>query len=173
MRKRVVFLGILGLLPLLAFLSIPSDYGLRVKCVRVIDGDTFIAKTFWQEFKVRLLYIDAPESGQGEAGEEASLALKDLIEGKEVVLLKRAKDFYGRTLAQVYLGEVDINLEMVKRGKVFIYRYAKFLNKEKRAFYLIAKTRAQMKNLGIYNKKVMEPYLFRKQKKGDTRPPDK
>lgn len=165
MRIKVVFLGILLATGFLGLLCFPKDYGLSVKCVKVIDGDTFIAKTFLEEFRVRLLYIDAPEMDQKKFGTLSKKALKKLIEGKNVILNQRKKDFYGRTLSEVYLGEENINLRMVKSGMAFLYRFNHFKNKKKESEYEVNLYKAKLKRLGIFNENVMEPYLFRKMKK--------
>ncbi|MBN2073647.1 MAG: thermonuclease family protein [Actinobacteria bacterium] len=84
------------------------------KVTEAIDGDTLVLEG---GERVRLLGINAPEYDTyfyREAGD----VLKLLVEGKEVVLEKDVtdRDMYGRLLRYVYLGEIFVNLEMVKRG---------------------------------------------------------
>ncbi len=81
----------------------------RRKVKRVIDGDTFELNQELQGTKrVRIANIDAPEKGQ--KGHQAAInKLKKLIENKEVTINPRAKDKYGRLVA-----EVIINRQLVK-----------------------------------------------------------
>jgi len=89
---------------------------------RVIDGDTFVLNN---KQKVRLLGIDTPEKGEFYY-KEATERLKDLVEGKKVLLKKDVsdKDRYGRLLRHVYLDDLWINAIMIKEGyaRFVIYR---------------------------------------------------
>ena len=104
---------------------------------KVIDGDTVILEN---GKVVRLLGIDAPERGQFYF-EEAKEKLKELIEGKEVILEKDLKnsDKYGRLLRWIWLNGTNINIEMVKFGyaKSFLIEDLKYkeeiLNAENKA----------------------------------------
>ena len=74
--------------------------------VRVVDGDTIRVRYEGREEPVRLLCIDTPE--RGESGfEEATEAMRGLVEGREVVLEferpgEMERDRYGRLLAYVF-----------------------------------------------------------------------
>jgi len=78
---------------------------------RVIGGDTIELKG---GKRVRLLGIDATEKGQY-YHDEAANRLKQLVEGKKVVLEKDVtdRDRYGRLLRYVYVDGIFVNLEMV------------------------------------------------------------
>jgi micrococcal nuclease len=109
---------------------------------RVIDGDTFILS---DKSRVRLLGIDAPEmrssdkmnrdadrTGQDQKtisalGKSSAQYLKDLIEGKRILLTKENdyedKDKYGRLLRYAYLQDgTFINGKMVEDGYAQVYR---------------------------------------------------
>jgi len=75
--------------------------------VDVIDGDTFtvVGDT------IRLAGVDAPELDQPN-GVRAKRRLRDLIEDKTVEYRERARDVYGRIVAQVWVGHVDVNATM-------------------------------------------------------------
>ncbi|MBI5391951.1 thermonuclease family protein [Candidatus Woesearchaeota archaeon] len=81
---------------------------------RIVDGDTVQLKN---GDKVRLLGINTPEHDQLYY-QEAKDYLKELIEGKEVVLQedKDTKDKYGRLLRYILLDGKNINVEMVEQG---------------------------------------------------------
>lgn len=61
----------------------------KEKVTRVIDGDTF--ETASRKNSVRLANVDAPEKGQAGAA-KATAALRNLIQGKEVVIDTVARD---------------------------------------------------------------------------------
>lgn len=81
----------------------------------IIDGDTF---TLENGEKVRLIGINAPESGQPYYN-EAKLHLLNVLSSKTVKLITdtQVQDQYGRILAYVYSDQdLDVNLDMVKNG---------------------------------------------------------
>ncbi|MEK9201272.1 MAG: thermonuclease family protein [Patescibacteria group bacterium] len=86
----------------------------QMRVVRVIDGDTFVLKT---GDKVRLLGLDAPELNTCYST-EAKVALESLLLNKIVKIDRDNRDGYGRKLGIVYVGNKNINLEMVKSGWV-------------------------------------------------------
>ena len=93
--------------------------------VGVLDGDTIDVRVQeapdrFSMVRVRFLGIDAPEKAQP-FGARAKQHLSDLIFGKEVTLLSRGPDRYGRTLAKVVCGGLDINLAMVQAGMAWHY----------------------------------------------------
>ncbi|OYT42634.1 MAG: hypothetical protein B6U88_03095, partial [Candidatus Aenigmarchaeota archaeon ex4484_56] len=85
----------------------------------VIDGDT--VKLQNGEI-VRLLGINAPEKGQVYC-KEATNRLKELTEGKEVILEKDVdnKDQYGRLLRYIFLNGENINVKLVREGLATVY----------------------------------------------------
>ncbi len=101
---------------------------------RVIDGDTFIDE---HERHIRLIGIDAPEMNYKKGEPEckalkAKLFLKELIEGKKVILKKDKsdKDKYGRLLRYVYLPDgIFVNEELVKRGLAKVKYYKPNISK--------------------------------------------
>jgi len=98
-----------------------SEKLLHLRVVGVHDGDTLTgldeAKT---QFKIRLDAIDAPEIKQP-FGQAAKKALADKVFGKDVVVVAKTKDRYGRTVGHIMLGNRDINLEMLEEGMAWHY----------------------------------------------------
>jgi endonuclease YncB( thermonuclease family) len=93
------------------------------KVVGVSDGDTItVLDASNKQHKVRLLGIDAPESNQ-DFGSRAKQSLSDLVFGKTVTVTSEAKDMYGRVLGDVTLDGMNINLEQVRRGFAWFYRF--------------------------------------------------
>lgn len=124
---------------------------------RVIDGDTIVVEKDGEEFRVRMIGIDTPETVHPKKdveffGIEASNKLKEMIENKEVELLPDPTqddvDRYGRLLRYVYLDDVDVNLEMIKQGYAFEYTYR--VPYEKQGEYKEAQEYAKENNLGLW-----------------------
>lgn len=90
--------------------------------------------------------IDAPEITQA-YGKNARNALKTALLGKKVRLENISQDRYGRTLATVYLGNKDQNLQMVKQGNAWVYR-----RYNKNPHYIQAEEIAREQRLGLWQK---------------------
>jgi micrococcal nuclease len=94
--------------------------------VRVVDGDTLVARVRGADEHVRLIGIDTPEThGPGGLrecfGAEATRHLGELLpDGAGVTLVRDvdARDRYGRLLAYVYRArdELFVNLAMARDG---------------------------------------------------------
>ena len=94
--------------------------------IRVTDGDTVKGKYANELIKIRLAEIDAPELKQA-FGIESKECLKELIKHSDgkVFFKFKEKDRYIRHVGWLYSEDLDINLEMVKRGCAWGYdRYA-------------------------------------------------
>lgn len=94
--------------------------------IAVTDGDTLkILTPNKQQIKIRLAEIDTPESGQT-YGRRSKEELSSLAFGKEAKVTVVDVDRYGRTVGRVFINNLDINAELVRRGAAWVYRkYAK------------------------------------------------
>jgi endonuclease YncB( thermonuclease family) len=96
---------------------------LSLRVVGVHDGDTLTgldeSKT---QFKVRLDAIDAPELGQP-FGQASKKALSEKVFGKDVVVIAKTKDKYGRTVGHVLVDGRDANLLMLEEGMAWHYKH--------------------------------------------------
>ena len=125
----------------------------------VMDGDTLLVVLDDQHepVKVRVKDIDAPESCQpgGEAAREAMIALA-LRQRVEVDLV--AEDVYGRQVARVMRGELDLGAEMVRTGMAWAYRF-----KTGKGPYARWQRQAQQQRIGLFAAKetAMSPPVFR------------
>jgi micrococcal nuclease len=94
----------------------PATSPVTARVARVIDGDTIVLAGGEH---VRYIGIDAPETDPQEplAG-EATTVNRDLVEGKIVRLEVDTSetDRYGRLLRYVWVDDVMVNLELVRRG---------------------------------------------------------
>jgi micrococcal nuclease len=115
----------------------------RASVTRVIDGDTIEVTILGRvegpgagrariggSYDVRLIGMDTPESVKPGSpvecfGREASAAMKALVEGREVTLVKDVEetDAYGRLLRYVYLGEELVGARLVANGYAHAYTY--------------------------------------------------
>jgi micrococcal nuclease len=95
---------------------------LEGKAIAISDGDTFTLLTNENvQIKVRLHGIDCPEKKQ-DFGQVAKKKLSELIFGKQVKVIKKSVDRYGRTVGIVYdTHNSCINEEMLKAGLAWHY----------------------------------------------------
>jgi len=120
-----------------------------VTLVSVGDGDTVrVTSRSGEQFTIRLACIDAPETAQGVSGKWSTQTLKALIQGKSISLKPQVKDRYGRTVAEIYIGNRNINLQMVRQGAAYAYR--KYLKQCDRDAYLRAESIANKEKLGVW-----------------------
>jgi len=105
MRSKMISVVAMILLAIFACWPTISSAGL-FKVVRVYDGDTVKAVGYDIEIKVRLV------------GEKhlAALVLNKIVDIKGY-----GSDRYGRILAEIYIDDKNINLEMVKTGYAEVY----------------------------------------------------
>lgn len=97
---------------------------IRANVKRIVDGDTLSAEYKGEEYKVRLLCVDTPETvkaGVGEQpyGKRASDELAEMVLDEEVALVfeKDIDDRYDRLLAYVILDDgLCVNTYLVENG---------------------------------------------------------
>jgi micrococcal nuclease len=138
--------------------SIATDH---YPVVRVVDGDTFIARIDGEEARIRLIGVDTPESVHPNKevehfALEASAFLKDLLEGEEVFFAydqsnaaTNHKDRYERVLAYAYRGRdsLFVNAEIISRGYGHAYTSYPFTFLED---FLKYERNARTQNLGLW-----------------------
>lgn len=137
----------------------------------VVDGDTIhLEEDILGSHKVRFLNIDTPETkffghAQEPWGSDATKFLLTLIQpGDEITIItdEVEKDQYGRLLAHVMRGKLDINRELLKEGYAtmyYIYPNMKYFRS-----YQAAVIQAMKAKKGIWNPKnplTEEPFEFR------------
>jgi endonuclease YncB( thermonuclease family) len=115
---------VLAISALLLLGVVPAQGALKI--VKIYDGDTV---TMADGMKIRLLQIDAPELAENECfAKESKSALVKLLAKKGTVTLKAdpasaSYDRYGRALRYIFVGKLNVNLEMVKIGAAAPYFY--------------------------------------------------
>lgn len=128
------------------------------KVVKVIDGDTIdVLDNTNTKHRIRFYGIDAPESKQA-YGQKAREFLASMIAGKNVKVVIKDKDRYGRNIGKVLLNGTDINREMVANGYAHAY-------KEYSKEYMREEADAKALKLGLWqDKHPIKPSDFRRSK---------
>jgi micrococcal nuclease len=93
------------------------------RVVRVVDGDTIVARVRGEDEYVRYIGVDTPETVKPDTpvqcyGPRASDENHRLVEGRTVRLVfdREARDDYGRLLAYVHAGDEFVNAHLVRGG---------------------------------------------------------
>jgi len=130
------------------------------KVVSVTDGDTIKVLKDGKQVKVRLAAIDTPEKGQP-YGQAAKKFTAKLVAGKIVKVWPTDTDRYGRTIAFVFVGGVDLNKELLKAGLAWHYKqYSRDPELAKLEF------EARAKKVGLWSEPdPVAPWEWRKMKK--------
>ena len=90
----------------------------------VADGDTLTVSDGKRSVVIRLAEIDAPEGSQ-EWGRQARRALADLVADQTVTVDERDIDKYGRTVAHIAVGGMDVGEALVRHGHAWHFtRYS-------------------------------------------------
>ena len=129
------------------------------KVVGISDGDTLtLLDAGKQQHRVRLLGIDAPESGQAH-GKAARQQLAELTFQREVSAeCLPAPDRWGRQLCKVIVDGRDANLAMVQAGYAWHFtRYAKNQGAFDRVRYAAAELKAKHDRLGLWRDEERQP----------------
>ena len=91
------------------------------KVVSVAEGDVVTILHDGKEEKIRLYGIDAPEKAQS-FGQEARDFASALVAGKQVEVMTKNTDRYGRTVGLVSVDGQSLNELMVTNGYAWVYR---------------------------------------------------
>jgi endonuclease YncB( thermonuclease family) len=131
--------------------------------VAVKDGDTLvILGTDNIQRTVRLTEIDTPERKQP-YGTQAKKALSDLAFGKPVRVETSGEDRYGRILGRIFVGKLDVNAELVRRGVAWVYRR---YSKDPRLLELEAEARQKGRGLwGLPEAERVPPWEWRRSRR--------
>lgn len=133
---------------------------------RVIDGDTIAIG----ETKIRMEGIDAPETQQEcldargrdwACGRTAKFRLERLLAAKQVRCAGNAKDDYGRLIATCFVGDVDINAQMVRDGMA--WAFVKYIST-----YVGQETKARASKRGVFVVVNQPPWEYRAAQRNGT-----
>ena len=136
-----------------------------VTLLSVGDGDTVrVTDRIGAKVTVRLACIDAPESRQ-DYGRQSTERLKYLLSTGQLSIKPQVKDRYGRTVAELLMGQENINLRMVHEGSAWVYR--RYLQACNSSAYIEAEASAKQKGMGLWaGGKPIAPWDYRRGKRG-------
>jgi micrococcal nuclease len=140
----------------------PGDEGVFYgPLIKVIDGDTFTAKVQGVVMKFRLQGVDAPERNQP-YGSIATSVLREVTQGHELVLVFDDVDRWGRVVVQAWVGDLDVNAEMVRRGAAWFESEWSDDNRLQ-----LLEDDARDRKLGLWKlpKPHIEPWVWRKEER--------
>jgi endonuclease YncB( thermonuclease family) len=130
--------------------------------VSVVDGDTFKAKVQGVVMTFRLQGIDAPERDQP-YGSTSTTVLQQLIRAQNLVLVFADVDAYGRIVAEAWVGNINVNAEMVGRGAAW---FDSVYSKNQQLYSI--ETGARDRKAGLWALPAsnrVEPWIWRKEKR--------
>jgi len=91
------------------------------RVINVIDGNTLTVLANFERYRIRLADIDAPRPDEP-WGNRASLQLAEKVFARAVRVEIAESDDHGRIVGTVWLGDRNINREMVKDGAARVVR---------------------------------------------------
>jgi endonuclease YncB( thermonuclease family) len=109
------------------------------------DGDTLAVSNGRSDSMVRLAMIDAPELTEP-YGTEARQCLANLLVTASVSVAEQSKDRYGRLVAKVYAGALDVNYALLRSGCAWLDRRRSY-----DPSYDLAEQYARRNMLGLWN----------------------
>lgn len=129
----------------------------------MVDGDTLrFVQADGSLVTLRLLGVDAPESGQ-EGGTEAREFVAQRVCGVEVTWRSHGEDRYGRTVASVEVGGDDLGVLLVRNGLAWrVKRYLEAAPDELREAYERAWREARMARIGLWAGDPQPPWEWRR-----------
>ena len=133
------------------------------KVVSVTDGDTIKVLRDGKQVKIRLAAIDCPEKGQP-YGQAAKKFTANLVAGKVVKVWPTDTDRYGRTVAFVFVGDKNLNKELLSAGLAWHYKkYSRDPELAKLEF------EARSKKVGLWREPdQIAPWEWRKMKRHES-----
>ena len=104
-----------------------SLYTYNAKVVKIVDGDTVdvlvdLGFEVYKKVRCRLAGINAPEMSTAEGKVAKEFLVTTLPLNTPVVIISREYDKYGRSVATIFAGEVNINQFMVDTNHAVVYK---------------------------------------------------
>ncbi len=150
-----------GLIPLGVNAEPYKSFLEGVEASYIQDGDT-------PSIEIRMFGIDTPEKAQlcesrsgscYPCGQRATRVLSGFLVG-EATYHFTGDSTYGRPVATIFIGNKDINLEMVRSGYAVVYE--RYLPADMRETYLEVQQEAKNGRRGIWQGKFVTPEKWRR-----------
>ena len=163
MMRIQAFFAALAVTTLIAATAAADPYVAFLEDVEadiIRDGDTPL-------IQIRMFGIDTPEKQQMcersngscyPCGQRATWVLSGLLVG-EATYRFTGESTYGRPVATIFMGQRDVNLEMVRQGHAVVYE--RYLPTEMRARYLEVQEEAKDAERGIWQGRFILPEKWR------------
>lgn len=145
-------------------LSLAHAETLTGQVVKIADGDTVtVLDASRQQHRIRLSGIDAPEGKQA-FGTVSRQHLASLAFGKAVTVEWHKRDRYNRIIGKVLVDGRDVNLEQVRAGLAWHYKYyEKEQSPGERRLYSEAEEVARLDRVGLWlDPSPISPWDFRR-----------
>ena len=88
----------------------------------VADGDSFVVRNTRSKLSIRLWGIDAPEYNQPHS-QASKEDLQRLLSNKNLRIIPKDIDKYGRIVAVVKVGNISVNSTLVANGSAWVHDY--------------------------------------------------
>ncbi len=144
------------LVPILLFLSEAVSFSATATLVKVLDGDTIVAKVKNKEMTIKLKGIDCPELAQP-GGEEAKQFTINALESGRFNFNSKKLDERSRRLAEVTTSKgKNLNILLVRKGYAWVIPEGatKILKNEEQI--------AKKNRLGFWGMPPVPPWEYRK-----------
>jgi micrococcal nuclease len=126
--------------------------------IGIADGDTLTLLADKQPLKIRLANNDAPEKAHA-FSQRSRQSSSDLCWEKDAQYRVQDIDRYGRTVAVVACGGVEVDRAQVERGMAWVYeRY----NKDRQLSALQAQAQKVGRGLWVDGERAIPPWEFRR-----------
>ena len=153
--------------PLLAILIqyYPQTYMISGILSKVYDGDTImLAQSNNTQRKIRLVYIDAAESDQGEWGMKPKKYLEQFL-NKKVEVKIVGKGFYKRLLGEVFYHQRSLNFELLEKAWVWLYPWSRFESLEQKHLFIETQEHNKINKRGVWGSRILKPWKYRKKRR--------
>ena len=160
---RLAIIAVLLVQPVVAR-SVVVAHSIFGVVTHVSDGDTLWVRPTGggDALNVRIQGIDAPESCQ-DYGHNARQALSRHVLHKSVTLVTKARDKYGRVIANVSLGNQDVAAWMVANGHAWSHHASRNHSSRSAGLYARQEMAARQAGRGLWGHAYpIEPRDFRK-----------
>ncbi len=137
--------------------------------LKVYDGDTIKVTGLDLIFKIRLVGIDSPEMGFKDQksqpfSQKAKQYLAGLVDNKKITLKSYGTGGYNRQLAEVFIGNKNVNIAMVRAGLAEVYKGRRPKNFDSQAYITEeSKARRSRKGMWIQRGSYKSPRQWRKE----------
>lgn len=149
---------------LLLLPSISFSKTITGKTISVADGDTItVLNNQNQQTKIRLYGIDTPENGQA-FGKKAKKFTSSFVAGKTVRVKIYDTDRYGRSVGVVFVGNTNVNKEIIRAG--YAWQYRKYCKASFCSEWLTLEQMAKIARIGLWrDNNPAPPWEWRKAKR--------